>query len=476
VGRRLRITTIVTDLDNTLFDWVSMWYQSFDAMLVELEKESGIPRTQLQSEFREIHQRHGTSEYAFSIEELPSLKQRYPGLDLAERFVASIDAYRAARRASLRLYPTVKETLRSLKASGCLVIAYTESMAYYSNYRIRRLGLDGLIDFLYSPEDHDLPKGLTAEQIRKYPTAAYQLNWTIHRHTPKGVLKPSADVLLSILREVHANPIETIYVGDSLMKDVVMAQQAGVADVFAGYGVVHDTSAYALLRAVTHWTDEMVTREKALRVEDVKPTFTLSTFGDIARLFDFSSFVPEPIRDATKDEKQVAVDIWKKTVDVQQHFNDLELRIRNFALTALTALVGAAGFVGRERFGLDVGGLKIPAAALILFGGVPIVTAFWFMDRLWYHRLLYGAVRHASFIEQRNRAVLPELGLTGAIGRESPVTLFGWRMRSPRKIDVFYLFLAVSLIFAGFMVMIFPWTAAELIPHQRSTGNDDLHL
>jgi hypothetical protein len=36
-----------------------------------------------------------------------------------------------------------------------------------------------------------------------------------------------------------------------------------------------------------------------------------------------------------KDEVQV--EIWKKTVDVQQHFNDLELRIRNFALAVLGA-------------------------------------------------------------------------------------------------------------------------------------------
>jgi hypothetical protein len=26
------------------------------------------------------------------------------------------------------------------------------------------------------------------------------------------------------------------------------------------------------------------------------------------------------------------IEIWKKIVDVQQHFNDLELRVRNFAL------------------------------------------------------------------------------------------------------------------------------------------------
>ena len=31
------------------------------------------------------------------------------------------------------------------------------------------------------------------------------------------------------------------------------------------------------------------------------------------------------------------VEAWKKTVDVQQQFNDIELRIRNYAITLLVA-------------------------------------------------------------------------------------------------------------------------------------------
>ncbi|MCG8350429.1 MAG: hypothetical protein MI924_21905 [Chloroflexales bacterium] len=40
------------------------------------------------------------------------------------------------------------------------------------------------------------------------------------------------------------------------------------------------------------------------------------------------------------DEKEVAyaLDIWKKTIDVQQHFNTIEMQIRNFAVQALLQL------------------------------------------------------------------------------------------------------------------------------------------
>jgi FMN phosphatase YigB (HAD superfamily) len=69
----------------------------------------------------------------------------------------AIDAFREARRNTLRLYPGVKSTLSTLRARGVLIAAFTESKAFYTSYRFRKLGLDGLVDYLYSPEDHLMP-------------------------------------------------------------------------------------------------------------------------------------------------------------------------------------------------------------------------------------------------------------------------------------------------------------------------------
>lgn len=35
---------LITDVDNTLFDWFNVWYQSFSAMIEEVERISGISR------------------------------------------------------------------------------------------------------------------------------------------------------------------------------------------------------------------------------------------------------------------------------------------------------------------------------------------------------------------------------------------------------------------------------------------------
>jgi FMN phosphatase YigB (HAD superfamily) len=427
-----RVSVVITDLDNTLFDWVDIWYQSFSAMLDRLAQDSKISREQLELEFKAIHQKYGTSEYAFSIEELPSLIAKHPGEDLAKKYEAAIRAFRDARKQALRLYPSVQDTLETLKDKGCLIVGYTESMVFYTSYRMRKLGLDRLLDFLFSPPDHEVPDNIK----RFYPPDTYELRRTVSDHTPIGELKPNPRILLQILQKIGAEQSEVVYVGDSLMKDVVMAKQAGVTDVWAKYGAADKRQEYELLRRVTHWTDEAVAREKATKHEDVKPSVVLEkSFGDILQLFQFSRFA------GTTPPSPAVIEVWKKAVDVQQHFNDLELRIRNYALTVLGGLFAVIGFAIKEhvyRWGL----VGVLVAALVL------LYAFYFMDRHWYHRLLLGSVSQGSFIENRYRKSFPEMGLTTAIGISSPADVWWWpgKLRSERRAFLFYLIIASSLL------------------------------
>ena len=292
---RSSATVLVTDMDNTLFDWLGMWQAAFGAMLEHLIADSGVPRATLEAEFFAIHQRHGTTEYAFAIQELPSLRARHApdAEDLPGRYAAAIDAYRVMRRRTLALYPGVRETLRAVRAAGALVIAYTESRAYYADYRVRTLELDGALDYLYSLPDHALPEGVTASQIRRYPPEHYRLRSTVARHTREGTWKPDASVLRDILSDVGAEPAAAVYVGDSLIKDVTMAQAAGVLDVFARYGDVRSRPGYGLLRRVTHWSPAMLARSEGIREADVRPTHVLGDgFAELLDHVEFRRFTP----------------------------------------------------------------------------------------------------------------------------------------------------------------------------------------
>jgi FMN phosphatase YigB (HAD superfamily) len=217
-------TVLITDLDNTLFDWFDLWYHPFKAMLDVILERSGVEKEALLREIKSIHQLHGTAEYHFLIEHLPSLKKLHPGIDLTELYADAISAYKAARNERMQLYPTVGESLLKIKSSGSLIVGYTESQLYYTQYRIKKLGLDGVIDCLFSSEDHALPVNANVQDLEVYQEENYRLTHTKHHITPAGEIKPNPDLLIDMIRRLEASEQDCVYIGDNLYKDVLMAK------------------------------------------------------------------------------------------------------------------------------------------------------------------------------------------------------------------------------------------------------------
>ncbi len=422
---RPRKTALITDLDNTLFDWVEVWLNCFRPMLDKLIELSAIPEETLIPEIKAVHQRHGTSEYSFLIDELPSLQPILDGRPATQVFAAAICAYREQRRQWLKLYPTVAETLLEIKGRGTIVVGYTESMAFYSNYRIRRLGLDGVLDYVFCPKDHKLPTGLSAEDLRKYPAAHYELKGTTQDFTPEGSKKPDTAVLNAIISDLGLKKSECVFVGDSLMKDVAMALDCGVSDAWAKYGQAHKRPEYKLLQDVTHWTTEDVEREQKINErEHVEPSVVLdNSFSQLLDHFDFRDChfrAPKPA--LTDERRREIIDIWKEVVDVQQHFNDISMRIRGMFVTILLAFFAAMGFLLDKEFTLDAWDLHVRYVTLVPLFGIVGTLLFYFIDRFWYHRLPLASVEHAGTIESQYTNEIPELSLGKSISTKSPYT------------------------------------------------------
>lgn len=281
-------SVLITDLDNTLFDWVEIWHKTFATLFDHVVKQTGLDPAEIKDSIRPVHQKHGTSEYSFVLQEVDLLAPFIGENEAHVVFADAINASQEARRSALILYPTVMETLQGLKKAGCVVVGYTESMAFYTSYRVRKMGLDGVIDVLYSPEDHDIPTNLDLDQIRKYPAGHYNFEKTRHEHTPKGELKPNPHILKMIIDGIGAAPDDCVYVGDSLYKDIAMAKDAGVDHAWAKYGTAQHRDEYKLLREVTHWTNEDVEREKRIKQRDVEPDHVLKNqFDEILKVFEF---------------------------------------------------------------------------------------------------------------------------------------------------------------------------------------------
>jgi hypothetical protein len=165
------------------------------------------------------------------------------------------------------------------------------------------------------------------------------------------------------------------------------------------------------------------------------------------------------------------VDIWKKSVDVQQHFNDIEWRIRGLALTVATFAIGAAGVAAKD--GSRVGWISL--GTLVLLVGLILWYAFYFVDRVWYHPLLKAAVEQGTIIEDEIKKHLPRAGMTATITKRSrqdvgKVVAFLSRkptMHSDDKLAWFYKIGAAAFLVSAIALQIGVWLGDKGSPEPQ---------
>jgi phosphoglycolate phosphatase len=286
------VNLVITDLDDTIWDWLQMWYNSFYPYLERIAKETGIEKDLLINDFKNLHQKYGTTEMSFAFKELPTIdKKFYPlfeeTLDKNKKNI--LHEYYSNKKNNLKNFSGVVDTLKKIKSKGSLVIAFTESYVFFTKYRIKHLNLDGLIDFIYSPLGSDVPESV----YRHYSEDFWEPIKTKIRSLPNSTRKPDAEILNQIVDDFDADKSKAIYIGDKLDRDIYMAQQAGITSVYAKYGHVIENSAYDLLRKVTHWSADDVKREIEFKNQklDIKPAdYTLDDFNSLLTFFDFKPF------------------------------------------------------------------------------------------------------------------------------------------------------------------------------------------
>lgn len=133
------------------------------------------------------------------------------------------------------------------------------------------------------------------------------------------------------------------------------------------------------------------------------------------------------------DNKAIGLEVWKATIEVQKHFNEIGIKIRSIAVTVLGGFLAVAGYAFKED--------NHALAGVVTLASLACWIAFYLMDRAWYHRLLQAAVRHGERIEADLKASIPNIDLTTQIRAASPVMGLnaGWRL------SFFYLIIGAIL-------------------------------
>jgi phosphoglycolate phosphatase len=278
---------LVCDLDNTLYDWVTYFVSAFYAMVDEAVKITGCDREQLLDDFREVHREHSDSEHPFALLETQTIKRLFPfesRADVARRLDRAFYAFNSKRKENLRLYPGVKEVLDALSSQGITLVAHTESKLYAVVDRLSRLELTNYFSKVYCRE----------RSIAHHPNPSVGSQWLSRfpmnkvRELSHHQKKPSPEVLLEICADQGITIDQTAYVGDSIARDIMMANDTGVYSIWAKYGTSHHSEAYPLLVRVSHWTEQDILRERELaeKAKGIRPDYVLHTdFSEIEGLF-----------------------------------------------------------------------------------------------------------------------------------------------------------------------------------------------
>lgn len=274
---------LITDLDNTLYDWVTFYSQSFQAMALKLSEEINTPLEKILAEYKLIHQKFGNSEKPFATLELPSVISYYgtdSKIELQNKLSNVLGAFSEKRNETLKLYPNVKETLSKLKNNGVKIVGHTEALEFNSLYRLHKLEILEFFDHLYTLED--------AHNIHPDPKSAKKIsvdeNFIIR--LSKSEAKPNPKLLEHICNSVNVGIKDAVYIGDSLTKDISMAKEIGVTAVWANYGRNFSSDCWDILVQITHWTDDDVKREEQLKknFSNIKPDYTIECFSELLNI------------------------------------------------------------------------------------------------------------------------------------------------------------------------------------------------
>lgn len=132
----------------------------------------------------------------------------------------------------------------------------------------------------------------------------------------------------------------------------------------------------------------------------------------------------------TKNERTThLVEYWKQTTLVQQHFNDISMKVRNFAIVIFSGFLTAVGLSIHNGIYVELFNLRFSAGIIFALAGAFVTQLIHFMDTYWYHVFLKGAVGTTMKIEAEINHILKIEKLAGDISSQSQnvtiMSLFG---------------------------------------------------
>ncbi len=281
------ITTLITDADNTIYNWVEYIVPCLEAMVNYLQRQTGIHQDRIVESIKKIFEKHRTNEYPFVLQEA-DVFQDLRG-DFArfqkELITPTRHIFSQTRKETLKLYPGVARTMWKLINNGIRIIVLSDAPAFSAEQRLELLDVSQYIWALYALRTYPLPEGPLLDKliINRIKTGFYCSRVGKVVQLPLEHEKPSIAGLRLILEDEGIRPDQAILVGDNCKKDIRIAQEVGIPDVWARYGTVISPEARAKLN---YYSAASIQKRNVSQEGETsyRPTYTIDRFEDILPL------------------------------------------------------------------------------------------------------------------------------------------------------------------------------------------------
>ncbi|MCL2862566.1 MAG: HAD family hydrolase [Methanimicrococcus sp.] len=193
------IQYVFSDMDNTLFDFVHAKVKACAAVVDRIG--TGEPLEMLSYFLRGV----------YGFENLENIEDylREKSVFTAPLFEECCCIYEDMKVEHVELYDGVLDTIRSVKDMGCSFAIVTDADTENAYRRLKRVGLDGIVD----------------------DVVAYDMS---------GKKKPDLGAFEFALNRSGASADESMYIGDSLRRDIAPAKKIGMVTAYAAYGDRND--------------------------------------------------------------------------------------------------------------------------------------------------------------------------------------------------------------------------------------------
>ncbi len=132
---------------------------------------------------------------------------------------------------------------------------------------------------------------------------------------------------------------------------------------------------------------------------------------------------------SSNERASLLLDYWKQTSNVQQHFNDVSMKLRNFAVVVFSGFLTGVGLAIHKGIAITLLNVEVSAGVLFALAGMIATQLIHFMDTYWYHVFLKGAVSTSSSIEKEIKNILGVSELSDGISASSQsvcvISIFG---------------------------------------------------